>query len=404
MNNIYDILENCLQEVENGVELETVLARHPEQAEELRPILEASINAKRMAVPMPSADVVRRNRAKLLQHAAQLREAQPVGTNRWSMFFQRLAVAFVLMLLFVVSGTSLVRASSSALPGDSLYSVKRSWENAALFFTFDVEARQQLEVKFENERLEEINDLFASGRPAQVDFAGIVTRQNGNKWSVANLLVMVSNQTKLPDQPVEVGAAVRVTGITSGNGLVFASQIELLSAGASLPDVQVVETEIATETAEVTPQPVNTNPASHDNENDNSFSETATVTPEIEITTTPPPTATPKIEAFQSILNSIGKDVWTIGNTSVNVTNAEIKGIPVVGASVKVEGYIGADGVFVAVKIEVINSGPSNNGNSNGNTNNNTNTNSDDSGSNSNNGNDDSSGGGGSGGGNGNGN
>ena len=74
MNNLYDIVEICLQDVENGLELEKILARYPEHAEELRPILQASINAKKMAVPAPSADVMRRNRAKLLQHAAQMRE------------------------------------------------------------------------------------------------------------------------------------------------------------------------------------------------------------------------------------------------------------------------------------------------------------------------------------------
>ena len=93
MNNLYDIVEICLQDVENGLELEKILARYPEQAEELRPILQASINARQMAVPAPSSDVVRRNRAKLLQHAAQMREIQPAATNRWFPSFQRLAVA-----------------------------------------------------------------------------------------------------------------------------------------------------------------------------------------------------------------------------------------------------------------------------------------------------------------------
>ena len=73
-NNLYDILEICLQEIENGVDIEVILARYPEFAEELRPILQASMNAKQMAASEPSSEVVRRNRAKLLQHAAQMRE------------------------------------------------------------------------------------------------------------------------------------------------------------------------------------------------------------------------------------------------------------------------------------------------------------------------------------------
>ena len=38
MNNLYAILKVCMQEVDKGVDMETVLDRYPELAEELRPI------------------------------------------------------------------------------------------------------------------------------------------------------------------------------------------------------------------------------------------------------------------------------------------------------------------------------------------------------------------------------
>ncbi len=44
MNDIYDVLEICLQELENGADMESVLARYPELAAELRPILKASVH------------------------------------------------------------------------------------------------------------------------------------------------------------------------------------------------------------------------------------------------------------------------------------------------------------------------------------------------------------------------
>ena len=393
MNNLYDILELCLQDVENGLELEKILARYPEHAEELRPILQASINARQMAVPAPSADVVRRNRAKLLQHAAQMRENQPAATNRWFPSFQRLAVALAMLLLFFVSGTSLVRAASSALPGDSLYSVKRSWEDVALFFTFDVEAHERLEIEYENERLEEINSLFTSGRSAQVDFAGIVTRQNGDGWRVANILVIVSEQTELPDQPVEVGAAVRVTGTTNGNGIVYAEKINLLPAGVPLPEVEDDEPEI--EAVQPQPTPVNDiDNANDNNENDLSVSETAVVTPSVEITTTPAPTASPQVMSFEGILYSISKDVWTVNAIFVHPENAEIKGTPVVGARVKVTGYQQSDGSIIAIKLEIINTGsgndsPNSNNQNSGDDNTNDNANDDDNNNNDNSGKDD---------------
>lgn len=372
MNNLYDILETSLQDVENGTDLETILARHPDFAEELRPILQATLNAKRMAVPAPSSDVVRRNRAKLLQHAAHLRKVQPAAGTRGFPVFQRLALALGLMLLFFMSGTSLVRAASSALPGDSLYTVKRSWEDVALFFTFNAEARETLELEHENERLEEINELFASGRPAEVEFAGIVTRQNEAGWRVANVLVTFSDQTDLPDQPVQIGAAVRVHGITRGDGIVLAEQIELLPAGAPLPEVEDIESEIEVEDAQATSQPGNENSGS------------GTEAPEIEVTTLPPPVSTLKIESFEGMLNSISQDVWMIGGIPVNVATAEIKGIPVIGARAKAEGYYRPDGLFVAIKVEIIDNGfsieniNSNTNDDDGNTNSNDNSNDND--------------------------
>jgi uncharacterized protein DUF5667 len=384
MTNSYDILETCLQEVENGMDPEAVLARYPDLADELRPILKTSLNARQMGVVAPSSEILLRNRAKLLQHAAHLREAQPLTMSKWLPSFQRLAVALVLLVVFFVSGTSLVRASASALPGDSLYSVKRSWEGVTLFFTFDEKARDSLQVEYENERLEEIRGLFASGRPAKVDFAGIITRQDEDGWRVANVVVVISSQTDLPNQPVQIGMALRVMGTTEGAGIVLAEQIELLPPGAALPEVADEQPEVEAEEPQATPQPNNGGPGSG----------SSTETPEIEVTATLSPVATPRIESFEGILNSINDEVWMINDILVNVAIAEIKGIPVIGASVKAEGYYELHGVFIATKIEIIDHGSSSedvnsnnnddgganaNGNDNGDDNRNSNDNNNDS-------------------------
>jgi len=364
MNNLYDILEVCLQEIENGLALDEILARYPEFAEELRPILQVSIHAQKMAVPAPAVEVVRRNRARLLQQAAQMREVKSAPRTSWFASFQRLTVALAFVLLFFVSGTSLVRAASSALPGDGLYSVKRSWEDVTVFFAFNSEARATLELEYENERLDELDDLFASGRIAKVDFVGSVTRQSGDGWRISNILVIVSEQTALPDQPVEVGAVVHVTGTTNGDGIVLAERIELLPPGTVVPEVQDDPFEIEAEKTPVAPTP----------DNGDSTPGIATEPPEVEITITPSPVATPKIESFEGILNSINKDVWMVNDIRVNVATAEIKGIPVIGAHAKVEGYYKLDGIFIAIKIEIINSGL-NTGNVNSNNNDDNNTN-----------------------------
>ena len=155
MTNLFDALEFCLQEMERGAEIESVLARFPEYAEELRPILKTAAKAQKMAVITPDADVARRSRARVMQHAAELRESHVSSRHPRNVIplFQRLAISFGLAAIFLLSGSGLLSASASALPGEQLYPVKRGWENIRLFFIFDSEARALLEDEFENERL-----------------------------------------------------------------------------------------------------------------------------------------------------------------------------------------------------------------------------------------------------------
>ena len=239
MNNLYEALENCLQEIDHGADLETVLIRYPELAEELRPILEASGAARSMAVPEPSPDVVRRSRARVLQHAAQMREGRVRSSQRlWLASLRRIAVTLVVVATLFASGTGLVGASSNTLPGDNLYPVKRTWEGVRLLFAFNPQEREVLEVEHENERLHELQELLAEGRSAEAGFNGLVTNQNGNEWIVAGVRVVISSQTELRDAGIVVGSAVHVQGLTQDNNTFLAEQISLLSSDAKLPDVE----------------------------------------------------------------------------------------------------------------------------------------------------------------------
>lgn len=240
MNKLYNVLELCLQEIEQGADIDTVLFHYPDFADELRPILEASLDAKSMAAPAPSAEVVRRNRAKVLQQAAQMREARVKSSQRiWFASLRRVTVTLTVVAALFVSGTNLVRAASTTLPGDNLYPVKRTWEDVLLLFTFNLQEREALEVEHENERLHEVRELFAEGRSEDVEFGGLVTSQNGNEWVVSpGITVLVSTQTELRAGPIVVGSAVRVEGETRSDGMVLAERIEVLPPGATLPDME----------------------------------------------------------------------------------------------------------------------------------------------------------------------
>ncbi|MFT3895029.1 MAG: DUF5667 domain-containing protein [Anaerolineales bacterium] len=358
MNNIYEILEKCLLEIEQGADIDTVLFRYPDYADELRPILETSIQAKEMAVPEPPSYVVQMNRAKVLQHAAQMREAKVKPTSRiWFASLRRFAVTIAVVLALFISGNGLVHAASSTLPGDSLYPVKRTWEDVLLLFTFNTQQRETLEIEHENERLEEINELFAEGRSVKVDFAGYVTRQSGTEWHVSAISILISPQTILPNSPVAIGDAVRIIGVTQNDKTVQAERIELLPRGSKLPEIE--DTESISENENEQHEEIQT-PQVEDELGTGGESEAPqpNETPRPEATSTPKVESSPEKQSFEGILEAMDEKngVWTISGRRISIGSAEIKGTPVIGAKVNVEGYQDTNGAFIATKIEIENS------------------------------------------------
>ncbi|GAB4461365.1 MAG: hypothetical protein Kow0070_18820 [Anaerolineales bacterium] len=346
--NKYEVLETCLKELENGADVETVLSRRPELADELRPILETALKARAIAAPPPSEAALRRNRARVLQRAAELRERKaipiiPPLRRNWSASLRRVFVTLATLTLLFAGGNGLVRASSTTLPGDNLYPVKRTWEELAHFFVFDPQRREALELEHANERLEELAELLARGRTAKVDFSGYVTRQAGTEWLVSGIPVFLSADTRLIGEPIAVGAAVRVRGQTQGAG-VLAERIELLPPGTRLPevneDVEQEEDKEAEEQIKPTPTPT---------------SKVDAPTPAPTLTPTPTITATPAEASIEGVVTSIQNKLIVVNGIVLDTQFAEeIKGTPAVGAFAKAKGYYDAGGIFIVKKIEFI--------------------------------------------------
>ena len=355
---LYEILDICLSEMESGVGVDELLAQYPEYESQLRPILEASLEAQSLAVPAPSGEVIRRSRVRIMQRLAQMR----AETNRpFARFIpmRRTVVTFALGLIIFMSGTNLVRASSGTIPGDDLYPVKRSWENVILFFAVDPQTKNNIRIKYERERLDELNELFADSRSASVGFTGRVTKQNGNGWWIADVLVIVAPNTTLPDHSVNEGDAVRVSGYTRGDGLVLASTIELLPASVPVPEVDVKNEPNTVEEQPILQMPglsPTTVPDIVQNETPEPVIENGNGNTSPTDVTNPPEILQTKTEDFAGVLKSIKGDIWKINGINMNVADAVIQGVPSVGAHVKVTGYYQSNGVFVVTTIEITNS------------------------------------------------
>ena len=317
MTNLFDALEFCLQEMERGAEIESVLARFPEYAEELRPILKTAAKAQKMAVITPDADVARRSRARVMQHAAELRESRVSSRHPRNVIplFQRLAISFGLAAIFLLSGSGLLSASASALPGEQLYPVKRGWENIRLFFIFDSEARALLEDEFENERLHEVNELLAEGRHEVIEFAGVFMQVNGIAY-ISGLQVILPQGIPVPAN----GDAVIVSGQTNAQGFVEIISLQVLPTGSVVPTGNPLEMEI-----EETPPSPETDPGSGNEETE----------------------PAPAQYEVSGTLQVISPNTLIINGMTVYLDDYLLGQTLCVGMEIEVNGYYAADGRFI---------------------------------------------------------
>jgi hypothetical protein len=122
MTNFDEAFANSLDQLAGGSSLEECLARYPEHAAQLRPLLRTAQRLERGQGLMPSPAAKARVRARVTSHM----RAYPRRGQRGAMSFQRLMVSLaVVAIAFFVTGTAFAQ---NALPGDFLYGWKRTSE------------------------------------------------------------------------------------------------------------------------------------------------------------------------------------------------------------------------------------------------------------------------------------
>jgi len=224
---LYDAFEVCRLALETGVPLDASVRLYPELADELTAPLEAWQAASLLATGLSDipAERIQRSRTRLLETAAQLRRT----TRRRTIAvrgFSRLALAALSLLLFVVLGWGgLATASAQALPGDSLYRVKRVDENLRLGLSAPSK-RSDLETEYSERRSEEVRALLELGREHEIEFTGVVRSQTGEIWDVNGVRVVVGSEAEV-DAGLFPGVTVEVEGSTDATGTVLASEIHL---------------------------------------------------------------------------------------------------------------------------------------------------------------------------------
>jgi len=357
---LFDALEVCLQEIENGAALENVLARFPDLARELRPILNASIKARGLAVASPSPEAVRRGRAKLLQRASEMKEAKVAPRRRVIPIFQRLALSLGMAATFLLSGTGLVGASATALPGENLYPVKRTWEDLQLLFILNQDTRDAVKSQFETERLHEVNELIAEGRHEVIQFAGVFMQVNGTNY-VSGVAIVIPANLQTPEN----GAAVIVTGRTNAQGFVELESIELLPDGVFVPVGQPVEVETESDSDSNSNSDSLSKPNSDSDSNSNEGSDTDSLDNGSNSSSgngsgrnsndAVSGNEESRREDFEveGVVQSLSGTSLVLNGKTVYLENPIIEGNLQNGVKVEIKGYYAADGRFIVTEVKV---------------------------------------------------
>ncbi len=128
-----EALARCLEEMAAGADVETVLARYPAYAAELRPLLEAALRLGGEIVPPPRPASVRRGRARAMEAAWRRRRAlEQQGWWTGRRWISALLTAGLLLALLFGGGALGVQAAEASLPGDPLYPLKLWKESVEL--------------------------------------------------------------------------------------------------------------------------------------------------------------------------------------------------------------------------------------------------------------------------------
>lgn len=272
---LLNALEACLAQLLQGDSLETALARYPDLADELRPLLETAHQAAQASYVVGGTEAgslpkfQAAQRAYFLAQAADKRNQSPavVLPKRawWRQLFSWVsqpAYLGIFLVVLALGGYGLTSAAYQSLPGDALYGLKRVVENTQLSLADDL-TRAKLQREFEARRLAEIQALAQQGRALPVDFVGVVQQKRITFWLVSDLSVNITPETVVVGA-VEPGQRVRVQGDLQADGTISAVLLQGLDAplpGATLePAPTWTLTPAASTTSSATPASLTTTP------------------------------------------------------------------------------------------------------------------------------------------------
>ncbi len=229
-----NIFDECLERmVVDGETLEQCLKRYPEQAAELKPLLETVLAVKQASAVEPRPEFKARAR---YQFRSALQEKAAPKIRSFFGWLPRWATALAIVLAVLVAGGGTVAAASNSMPDSILYPVKLATEHVQLALTTSDLGKARLCASFADRRVVEIVYMADRGDARRVEeiterlddrlerLVALVTELEEDESKEAEAMLSVSgggadsSEEAPPAEPVEPPAAEGAEGWGGGNG------------------------------------------------------------------------------------------------------------------------------------------------------------------------------------------
>ncbi|MFQ6026933.1 MAG: DUF5667 domain-containing protein [Dehalococcoidia bacterium] len=165
---LYQALQDCIQLNKQGLDPVECLARYPQHAYELEPLLLAAVDS----APALGFRMTREAKTQTRLRVMAEWDRRHAPHQRWSLaslmpklgFAPRWAMATaVLVLALTLGGAGTVAAAQESVPGNSLYPVKELREEARLWFARSAEEKATIYTSLVQERAQELQELAFQG-------------------------------------------------------------------------------------------------------------------------------------------------------------------------------------------------------------------------------------------------
>lgn len=147
-----NVLNECLERLVKGETIEQCLQSYPEQANELKPLLQMALAAKEALAIQPRPEF--RAKARYQFHSA-LQEVKP-ERNPFFGWLPRWATVVAIVLALLLAGGGTAAAARDSMPDNPLYSVKLATEQVQLTLTPSDIGKAKLCAKLADRRVAEI--------------------------------------------------------------------------------------------------------------------------------------------------------------------------------------------------------------------------------------------------------